>query len=172
MSLLSKEQSHIWTIENPHEEKFLRTPVPEFDMTQATRKELEELVVYMRRMMTHGHGVGLSANQIGLPVRMFVAQLPSQDGREYVGKFYALFNPRIVRISDKKNIDQEGCLSVPGLFGDMERNNSLTLTATNKQNKKVSVSVRGYLARIMQHEIDHLNGILFTDSAKNIQKLS
>lgn len=172
MSLLTPEQNHIWTIQNSKEEKFLRTPVPEFDMESVSKKDLEELITHMRRMMIQERGIGLSANQIGLSIRVFVCQLPAQNGRGYQGKFYAVFNPKIIRTSNKKIYDQEGCLSIPGLYGDVDRYAAITIQGKTKQNRPLLISAKGFLARIMQHEIDHLNGKLFIDSARNVQKIS
>jgi peptide deformylase len=172
MSLLTLSQHQIWTVQNSQQEKFLRTPVPEFDMQSVSKKDLEELVIHMRRMMVQERGVGLSANQIGLSVRAFVCQLPTRDGAGYQGKFYAVFNPRITKISEKKNCDQEGCLSIPGLYGDVDRYTAVIVEGFTKHNRPILINAKGFLARIMQHEIDHLNGKLFTDIARDTKKIS
>ncbi|MFA7201948.1 MAG: peptide deformylase [Candidatus Paceibacterota bacterium] len=170
MSIFNSENSFVWTVGNPHFEKFLRTPVPDFTMSSVSRKDLDELIKHMRHLMVLENGVGLSANQIGLPIRLFVCQLPSTRERGYQGKFYAIFNPRIIYTSEKKLCDQEGCLSIPGLSGEVERFYSVRIEGFDKNNRPVLVSARGLLARIMQHEIDHLNGVLFTDRTKNIHR--
>ena len=172
MSLLSPKNKTVWTIENPTYEKFLRTPVAYFEVSSVSRKDLDELITHMRRIMREEKGVGLSANQIGLPIRLFVCQLPNSNGTGYQGKFYVIFNPHMVRSSEKKVCDEEGCLSIPGLFGSVDRFYGITISGIDKNNRPISISARGLLARIMQHELDHLNGILFTDHATNIQKFT
>lgn len=172
MSLFNSDNSFVWTVANPHFEKFLRVPVPDFAVDSASRKDLDELIKHMRHILVLENGVGLSANQIGLPIRLFVCQLPLPHERGYQGKFYAIFNPRIIRFSEKKLSDQEGCLSIPGLCGEVERSYSIQIEGVDKNNRPLSISARGLLARIMQHETDHLNGVLFTDRTKNIQYIS
>ncbi len=172
MSIFNTDNSFVWTVANAQYEKFLRTPVSDFDVKSTPRKDLDELIKHMRRLMVLENGVGLSANQIGLPIRLFVCQLPLPKGQGYQGKFYAIFNPQIVRVSEKKWSDQEGCLSIPGLCGDVERFYSIHVKGVDKNNRPISISVRGLLARIMQHEIDHLNGVLFTDRTKKVQHIT
>jgi len=171
-NIIKPENKTIWTIENSSHEKFLRTPVSVFDIHSVSRKDLDELIIHMRKLMVNQKGVGLSANQIGLSIRMFICQLPASNGFGYQGKLYAVFNPIIKKLSEKKVCDEEGCLSIPGLYGEVERFHSITVTGFDKNNRAISLPVRGQLARIMQHEIDHLNGILFTDHARNIQRIS
>ena len=172
MSLFNSDNLFVWTVDHSRYEKFLHTPVPDFVVDSVSRKELDELIKHMRQIMVAENGVGLSANQIGLPVRLFVCQLPLPQGNGYQGKFYAIFNPRIIRSSEKIVCDQEGCLSIPGFFGEVNRAYSILLEGVDKNNRPISVSARGLLARIMQHETDHLNGVLFTDRAQNIQRIS
>ena len=172
MSLLSSQNSVVWTVTHPAQEKFLRTPVPEFAIASIPRKELDQVIAHMRKLMIAEKGVGLSANQIGLSIRLFICQLPNANGSGYQGKFYAIFNPRVVRSSEKKVCDEEGCLSIPGWYGSVDRYYSILLAGVDKNNRPVSVSARGLLARIMQHELDHLNGILFTDHASNVQRIA
>ncbi|MCL5012134.1 MAG: peptide deformylase [Patescibacteria group bacterium] len=172
MSLLNPQNSVIWTVTNPTHEKFLRIPVADFDVASVPRKELEHVITHMRKLMIAEKGVGLSANQIGLSVRLFICQLPNAQGTGYQGKFYAIFNPRLVRTSEKKVCDEEGCLSIPGWYGSVDRFYSITLSGVDKQNRPLSISARGLLARIMQHELDHLNGVLFTDHASNVQRIA
>ena len=100
-------------------------------------------------------GVGLSANQVGLDWRLFVA--------EYNKKFYVFFNPEITKKSEDMEILEEGCLSVPNVFVEVARHKSATLEGNDRTGKKIKIKAFGILARIFQHETDHLNGKLITD---------
>lgn len=161
--------TNVVTTANKKDEKFLRTKTAEFDFAKHKAKEIRELVRKMREIMKKANGVGLSANQIGLPYRMFVAQVPDAQGKP---KFYALFNPKIERVSGEKETLEEGCLSVPETYGMVERNYRLTLSAFDQHGKKVKIKAWGLLARVFQHEMDHLNGKLFIDTAKGVQKVA
>lgn len=163
-------EQKIWSVEDKGETSFLRQKSKLFDFKEYSKKDVSDLVLYMRKMMIINHGVGLAAPQIGLNMRVFVAQLPSSDGRGYVGKFYAFFNPKIESYSKKTNLDTEGCLSVPGYFGTVERSDKITVTGFDKNNRKISVKADGFLARIFQHEIDHLDGTLYIDKSKDVKK--
>ncbi len=171
----------IFTINNKLEEKFLRKKTAIFDFQEFSKKEIGELIKKMRQIMRDNNGVGLSANQIGLNMRLFVAQLPKEPLKRDENnkiilppsesmKFYAVFNPEIIKFSAKKAILEEGCLSVPRIYGEVERPEKITLEGLDKNNKKIKIKAFGLLARIFQHETDHLNGILFIDKAKNLKK--
>ena len=159
----------IITIENKTDEKFLRRKTADFGFLKTGKKELAELIKNMRKMMYEANGIGLSANQIGLNMRFFVAQIFDKSLKREM-KFYAVFNPEIIKFSDKKVLMEEGCLSVPGLLGFVERPEKVTLVGFDKNGKKIKIKAWGLLARVFQHEIDHLNGFLYTDRAKKIFK--
>jgi peptide deformylase len=167
----NNDHQSIWTIHTKEQEAFLRTKAAPFDFASMDKREIDDLIRTMRALMVQDKGVGLSANQIGYPFRMFVFQMPDKNGRGYVGKFYALFNPVVTEISERKAAAQEGCLSVPGLYGDVERFERLVLEAFDKNQRPVKLKAEGFMARIIQHEMDHLNGILFIDKATNLQTL-
>lgn len=112
-------------------------------------------------------GIGLSANQIGLPYQIFVAQLPDHSGKI---KFYAIFNPKITKVSKEKDIMEEGCLSVPDKSGFVERHSQIVLEGYNANGKKIKIKAWGLLARVFQHEVDHLKGKLFIDKATKLNK--
>lgn len=172
---------NILTINDKKEERFLRKKTAHFDFAKANKKELAEFIKSMRTTMREANGIGLSANQIGLNMRLFVAQIsdkpikrdennkiimPPQDAM----KFYAVFNPEITKFSDKKSKMEEGCLSVPGFYGVVERPEKITLEGLDKNGRKIKIKAAGMLARVFQHETDHLNGILFIDRTKQIFK--
>lgn len=157
----------ILQVQNKKEEKFLRQPARSFDFSKFNKKQIQELIANMRRIMKSVKGVGLSANQIGLDTRVFVAELPTAEGRS---KFYAVFNPILEKISENKITIEEGCLSVPKTYGAVNRAEKVVLNGFDKNGKKIKIKAWGFLARIFQHEIDHLNGILFIDKARGIKK--
>lgn len=153
----------IHTINNKKEEEKLRRPVAKFDFSKHSKKEIRELIVKMRKIMKEADGVGLSANQIGLDIKVFVAR--------FENKFYAVFNPKITKESSEKVELEEGCLSVPGAFGEVARADKITLEGFDMNGKKLKIKAWGFLAQIFQHEVDHLEGILFTDKYKKGHKI-
>ena len=150
----------IYLEKNKTEEKILRKKITTFDFDKYTKKEIRELIKKMRTTMRRADGVGLSANQVGLNEKMFVAEVDH--------KFYAIFNPKIIKKSDEKNEMEEGCLSVPDKFGTVIRADKVWLEGQNADGKKLKIKARGFLARVFQHELDHLEGKLFIDRSKDI----
>jgi len=147
------------------DENFLRKKTVPFEFKNFTRKEVNELITRMRRIMHAANGIGLSANQIGLTFSVFVAEVPDAQGGT---KFYAVFNPKIEKMEKETITFEEGCLSVPGKWGEVTRAEQIIVSGYNKMGKKVKVKAWGLLARVFQHEIDHLNGKLFIDKAKKL----
>lgn len=159
----------IVTIEKKQNETFLREktePFPIEDLTDKKKaKEIQALVKRMRETMKKADGVGLSANQVGIPYRFFVAQVPDSQGKQ---KFYAVFNPELTTTSNEKVTTEEGCLSVPETWGPVERHYRVQLVGYDQRGKKLRIKAWGLLARVFQHEVDHLNGTLFVDHAKRL----
>lgn len=120
--------------------------------------EIKELINRMYKIMEEANGAGLAANQIGLPLRMFVYD----DGSGP----HAMINPKMIRRTGSQ-IASEGCLSIPGLFGDVDRANITVVEGINENGEKVKITGEGLLARIFQHEMDHLDGKLFIDRANS-----
>ena len=131
-------------------------------------KEDIQLSKRMIKIMKKAPGVGLAANQIGVLKQIVVVNI--QDKEKAVEKTYALFNPVIKNYSKKKIIIEEGCLSLPQQFADIERPESITLCYTNEKNKIVEEKKDGQEARIIQHEIDHLSGKLFVDYLSSLKR--
>ena len=155
----------MFVVSDKKQEKFLRKKTAEFDFSKFTKKEIQELVIRMKRIMRAANGVGLSANQIGLGMKMFVAEVPDAEGGL---KFYAIFNPVVEKLSEEKNVLEEGCLSIPGTFGDVPRAARIAIKAQDKNGHTIKIKAWGFLARVFQHEIDHLNGHVFTDRTKHV----
>jgi len=117
--------------------------------------ELRRLISDMVETMFHQVGIGLAAPQVGIPYRLLVMD----DGK---GSARALINPTITqRIGSV--VDEEGCLSLPGIYADVERSKSVTVEATDEDDQPVNLEATGMQARVIQHEMDHLDGILFID---------
>ena len=155
----------ILTIKEKKNEKFLRKKTAEFDFKKFTKREIATLVKDMRQAMRAANGIGLSANQIGLDLNMFVAEIPDPKGGT---KFYAVFNPKIEKMSDETAEFEEGCLSIPGSWGEVTRAERVVLGGRDKNDKAVKIKAWGLLARVFQHETDHLKGTLFIDRAKRV----
>ncbi len=122
-------------------------------------KELRNIAAQMLDLMYEAEGVGLAANQVNLPIRIFVANPAGErgDGEELV-----LLNPELQM--PKGNVTgQEGCLSLPGIYGQVKRPKSIRLSAFDIQGNPVDRVVDGFLARVIQHENDHLDGVMFFD---------
>lgn len=156
----------ILTINNKKEEKFLRQKTKLFELKQYSKESLRNLIKEMRQIMKEANGVGLSANQVGIDRRLFIAQVPTERGGQ---KFHIVFNPKIVKISDEKIALEEGCLSVPEKWGTVNRAEKISIEGEDINGKKIKVKARGYLAQVFQHEIDHLDGVLFIDKAKAVK---
>jgi len=121
--------------------------------------ELARTVEEMIQLMYATGGIGLAANQVDLPLRLFVANLAASpdEGEEMV-----FINPVITRPKGTEEAE-EGCLSFPELYGPVKRPKQVTVNAYNLKGEEVKAEVTGMLARVVQHETDHLDGVLFTD---------
>jgi peptide deformylase len=117
---------------------------------------LERLVADMWETMRDAPGVGLAAPQVGETIRVLVAEFEDQS--------VALINPEIIKASEEEVLGTEGCLSIPGLVGDnVPRHVSVVVKARDPKGKEIRVKGEGWFARILQHEIDHLDGVLYID---------
>lgn len=130
--------------------------------------ELHLLIDDMVETMRDAPGVGLAAPQIGISKQVIVVEFGDEDEESIPKQLYIMINPEIVTESDEKVPGIEGCLSVPGLVGEVERSTIVTVKGQNKQGKDVKIRAQGWLARIFQHEIDHVNGVLYTDRSDEI----
>jgi peptide deformylase len=117
--------------------------------------EIKRIIADMTETMWHQVGIGLAAPQVGLPYRILVMD----DGK---GGAQALINPEIESRSGTVR-EEEGCLSLPGVFGVVERSKTITVNAMDADGKPVSLEATALKARIVQHELDHLDGVLFID---------
>jgi peptide deformylase len=129
----------------------------------ATDSSIQRLIDDMIETMQQASGVGLAAPQIGVPLRVVVIQLPDEEP-------VALINPEMVKRSGEREV-VEGCLSVPGYAGDIKRSVSVTVKARDRQGKSVRIKASGLMAQALEHELDHLNGVLFVDHVESPEKL-
>ena len=130
--------------------------------------ELQTLLDDMVETMREAPGVGLAAPQVNIPLRAIVVEFGDEEDEEVPPKLYMLANPEITRSSSDTIVGTEGCLSIPGVLGDVERAQSVSVKAQNRHGQAVKIKASGWLARIFQHEIDHLDGVLFVDKAEKV----
>lgn len=133
--------------------------------------ELHRLLDDMLETMREAPGVGLAAPQIGLSKRIAIIEYPEdEDDPENSMRVYELINPEIIR-SKGSEVAQEGCLSMPGLAADVNRATYVLVRAQDRYGKEIRIKAYDWLARIFQHEIDHLFGVLMTDNAEAVYRL-
>lgn len=123
---------------------------------------LQRLVEDMIETMRAAHGLGLAAPQVGVLQRVIVVEMPEDEEDPQSGKRYVLVNPEVVR-SEGEEVAEEGCLSIPGYVGLVRRASKVTVRAQTPKGKRIRLEGEGLLARALQHEIDHLDGILYID---------
>lgn len=141
----------------------LRTKAREVAAVDAT---VGELIADLRATMRAYHGVGLAANQVGVLQRVLVVDVPL-DGETRV--HYALVNPVLDQRAGAEN-GEEGCLSIPGIYEDVKRARRLRVRALDEWGKPLEFHAEGYLARALQHEVDHLDGVLFVDRLSPLKR--
>ena len=126
-------------------------------------ESLRKLAADMHETMLDAPGVGLAAPQVGVMRRLIVVNVPEDYEEEgEPATVLTLVNPEIVRAQGRE-VGTEGCLSIPGWIGDVPRSDAITVKAMDLNNKDIRLKARGFVARVLQHEIDHLDGILFVD---------
>jgi peptide deformylase len=136
--------------------------------------ELQTLIDDMVETMRVAPGVGLAAPQVNASVRVIVVEYGEEDEEEKAPvppKLYTVVNPEITRFSKESEVGSEGCLSIPGFAGDVDRPLAVTIKGLNRRGQPIRIKAEGWLARIFQHEIDHLDGVLFIDRAERVWKL-
>ena len=134
-------------------------PVPE------VTDELRALVADMFETMYEAEGVGLAAPQIGLGMRVIVV-----DPHDETTKPFALFNAEVLSLGSETDKSEEGCLSIPGVRDIVERPTSAVVEGLDIDGRPVRLEAEGFLARVLQHEVDHLNGVLFLDHLSPIKR--
>ncbi|EMI44790.1 MULTISPECIES: peptide deformylase [Pirellulaceae] len=125
--------------------------------------KLHAMAAEMLDLMYENEGVGLAANQVDLPIRMFVANASGVRGE---GQEWVVINPVIDRPKGSE-AGQEGCLSVPGLFAQVKRPKTVRLQGYDLKGQEINQELDGFLSRVVQHEVDHLDGVMFFDRIGN-----
>lgn len=178
-------------------EKVLRGTARDIVVSEIKSKNIQKLIEDMKTTLkSTPDGVGLAAPQIGESLRIFIVseeaeeidrtakrdakegkKLDQEGDEEEIGyekrdwKYYTCINPKVLRKSRVKLSGLEGCLSVPGLFGDVMRHEKITVEAYDENGKKFTAGKSRFFARVIQHELDHLDGTLFIDTARNVRKI-
>lgn len=133
--------------------------------------ELQQLIDDMVETMRAAPGVGLAAPQVDSSLRLIVVEYGEEDDPDTPPKLYVLVNPEITRLATETEVGTEGCLSIPGFVGDVERPTGAVIKGLNRRGTPIKIKAEGWLARIFQHEIDHLEGMLFIDRAEKVYRL-
>lgn len=128
---------------------------------------LREVVREMFELMYEAKGVGLAANQVDLPIRLFVVNLEADPAK---GEELVFINP-VIRTPKGTEENEEGCLSLPGLYGNVVRPKKVRINAYNLQGEEINADVEGLFSRVVQHETDHLDGVLFIDRMTESAKI-
>ncbi|WP_303774455.1 peptide deformylase [Anaerolinea thermophila] len=133
-------------------------------------KDLQVLIDDMIETMRAAPGVGLAAPQVGISQRLIVVEYGEgeEEDENVPKKLYVVINPEIVEASPEMVTGVEGCLSIPRLIGEVERHERVVVKGLNRYGKPVKYKLSGWVARIFQHEIDHLDGVLYTDRATTV----
>ncbi|MBA7672874.1 Peptide deformylase 2 [subsurface metagenome] len=126
-------------------------------------KSIQRLIDDMVETLQQANGVGLAAPQVGVSLRVVVLQMPDEEPM-------AIINPEIVKRTGEQDVT-EGCLSVPGYFGEIKRSISVTVKGKDRQGKLIRIKATGLMAQALEHEIDHLNGTLYIDHVDSGDKL-
>lgn len=137
-------------------------PVEVFD------ENLRVLIDDMIDTMRDAPGVGLAAPQIGVSQRVIVIEFGDEEDDTIPKQVYVMVNPEITAQSGEMVSGIEGCLSVPGVVGEVDRAQVVTVRGQTREGKPLKIRAQGWLARIFQHEIDHINGVLYPDRAENL----
>lgn len=140
-------------------------PIPVEDITTPEMQQyFDDLIEAMMRY----DGIGIASPQVGFLIQAVI--IHSEYASEYTDsdEHFVLINPRIVSASPKSKIMEEGCLSVPGVFGPIERAQKVRVKGYDRHGNQVDIKTKSFLARVLQHEIDHLHGVLYVDNATEL----
>jgi len=150
----------IYTIGFKEQHDFLRsTAAPILDINENVVQTANAMLTTMAR----GNGIGLAGPQVGLLQRIFVAKITDEDPLVFI-------NPELIATSPELSTYEEGCLSIPKQYADVKRPSLIQVQAWNTRGRPFTLEANGLLATLIQHEIDHLNGILFIDRVSEREK--
>lgn len=166
-------------VENP----LLRAETKAVALSEIKSPDIKKVIEKMSRALRSApDGIGIAAPQIGVSLKIFLAseealkvntanEKTDIESKEKRWQYYVFINPKILKYSRKRNVSAEGCLSTPGLYGTVKRSEKVKIEAYNEHGKKFQMGVKGLFSRLLQHEVDHLNGILFIDKAERITSI-
>lgn len=137
---------------------------PVGDIADAERQLAEDMLLTLHAT---GNGIGLAATQVGVLKRLIIVDIDEEDDDEY--EPLVLFNPELLS-TDGEIVAEEGCLSIPDVTADVKRPESIVVEGINIRGEPVHIEAGGLLARVLQHEIDHLNGVLFIDRISGLKR--
>lgn len=147
----------------------LTTPCKKAEITHSIKQLVQDLKDTLDTAKPIG--AGLAAPQIGISTQVFIARKFVQEllrnkgpnnAENEIHEDFAFINPKIISFSEQKEVDWEGCLSIPNTYGRVERSKKIKIKAQNENGERIQITASGLFARIIQHEMDHLNGVLFT----------
>ena len=156
----------------------LRTRAKPLDQADIKLPRIQQLIDDMFETMQEYQGVGLAAPQVHHGLRLFVAGFPprhdddEEDDEDGGVPLMALINPEITIVGDEMVEDWEGCLSIPEIRGRVPRAREIDVKAYDRKGKRVQINARGFTARVIQHETDHLDGVLFFDRMESLETLT
>ncbi len=156
------------------EDPILRETAQPVSLKEIGSKKLTAIITAMKKALAEEpDGVAIAAPQIGVPLRIFVVseKVFIKKSNETAHGDRVFINPEIIKLSKKKEWLEEGCLSVRWKYGEVPRALKATVRALDEQGKKFTLGGSDLLAQIFQHETDHLNGVLFTDTARNVRDI-
>lgn len=150
----------------------LRTPAEEVPLGDIGNSFYRKLTREMKDIMEVERGTGIAAPQVGVSFRFALILLWDDSEEEKPQELLVAYNPRITKFSNDKSLDWEGCLSLPDVWGKVPRSTSITFEYTNESGESIIRELTGFNARVAQHEVDHLDGILFVDRMTSMETLS
>jgi len=154
----------------------LRARAEAIDPADIKSTRIQQLIDDMFETMNEYHGVGLAAPQVHQKLRLFVAGFPSKErdreDEETHVPLMVVINPEITPLTDDTVDDWEGCLSIPEIRGRVPRAREIEVKAYDRRGRRVSIHAKGFTARVIQHETDHLDGVLFVDRMRSLETLT
>ncbi len=152
----------------------LRKRAKKLPISDIRKNEIKEIIERMKTALHNAdNGIAVAAPQIGISLRIFVisGEIFKEDESEETPEDKIYINPKLIKKSRKKERLEEGCLSVVGKYGTVKRSTQATIKATDENGNKFEQGASGLLAQVFQHEIDHLDGVLFVDKAEEIHDI-
>lgn len=162
---MSRTKLPLWLLKDPDQARLLRLTAADVDLLEISKPTFQQLIDDMVVTMYQANGIGLAAPQIGQSLRLAVIA-PEVDAS--LSEPLVIINPTITKPSSEQEVIEEGCLSIPKVFGPVHRALSLTVQALDRRGRPFRLNASGLLARVIQHEVDHLLGRLFIDRADHI----